>query len=237
MERHRLACGEDKRAVLKMCEVSRLQLNGDRHLVDSRVPALIAGAHGAMDGAYEKDEGAKMLTRFLLQFAVSGAEWVLWVLVILSFINVAIMIERAVFLFRRSVDVHALRTSLEKLFREREFTKAAKVLADVDAMAHAVLQAHWRDDADLSDEATLAALAETLGHSSRTLMAQAETPEVTAQYAANAEAALNASVLGSPTYVLEEEVFYGQDRLELLERAITQPFAKSRWINPTVDAS
>ena len=109
--------------------------------------------------------------------------------------------------------------------------------ADVDAMAHAVLQAHWRDDADLSDEATLAALAETLGHNPEILMVQARTPAVTAQYAANAEAALNASVLGSPTYVLEEEVFYGQDRLELLERAITQPFAKSRWINPTVDAS
>ncbi|MEO0764832.1 MAG: 2-hydroxychromene-2-carboxylate isomerase [Pseudomonadota bacterium] len=109
--------------------------------------------------------------------------------------------------------------------------------ADVDAMAHAVLQAHWRDDADLSDKATLAALAETLGHSPQTLMAQAKTPEVTAQYAVNAQAALTASVLGSPTYVLEGEVFYGQDRLEMLERAITRPFAKSRWINPAVDAS
>lgn len=108
---------------------------------------------------------------------------------------------------------------------------------DVDDMAHAVLQAHWRDDADLSDRETLATLAETLGHSSRTLMAQAETPEVTAQYAVNAQAALNASVLGSPTYVLEGEVFYGQDRLEMLERAITRPFGKSRWINPAVDAS
>jgi len=75
-----------------------------------------------------------MLTRFLLQFALIGAEWVLWVLVILSFINVAIMIERAVFLFKRSVRVHELRVSLEKLFREGDFTKAAKLLADVDAM-------------------------------------------------------------------------------------------------------
>jgi len=106
----------------------------------------------------------------------------------------------------------------------------------VDAMAHAVLQAHWRDDADLSDEATLAALARVLGHDVDTLMRRARAPEVTARYAANAQSALKASVLGSPTYVLDGEVFYGQDRLEMLERAISRPFASSTWVNPPVDA-
>ena len=105
----------------------------------------------------------------------------------------------------------------------------------VDAMAHAVLQAHWRDDADLSDETTLAALARGLGHDAVALMVRERGADVAAQYARNAEDALAAHVMGSPTYVLEGELFYGQDRLEMLERAVTQPFAPTRWVNPPVD--
>ena len=104
----------------------------------------------------------------------------------------------------------------------------------VDAMAHAILQAHWRDDADLSDAATLATLAESLGHDAATLMAKARSDDITACYARNAQDALSTPVMGSPTYVLEGEVFYGQDRLEMLERAAAQPFSRSRWVNPAV---
>ncbi len=42
-----------------------------------------------------------MLTRTLLAFATGGAEWVLWLLVLLSVISVGVMIERAVFFARR----------------------------------------------------------------------------------------------------------------------------------------
>lgn len=107
----------------------------------------------------------------------------------------------------------------------------------VDAMAHTILEAHWRDDADLSDVATLSRIAHQLGHDETALVMQAQAPDVVARYAQNAAAALSASVFGSPTYVLEGEVFYGQDRLEMLERAITVHFTQSRWRNPSVDES
>jgi 2-hydroxychromene-2-carboxylate isomerase len=104
----------------------------------------------------------------------------------------------------------------------------------VDAMAHALLEAHWRDDADLSDEDALAGLAARLGHDPVRLLDQARSGEVTDRYQQNGQDALAASVFGSPTYVLEGEVFYGQDRLEMLERAVTQPFAPTQWVNPAV---
>ncbi len=107
----------------------------------------------------------------------------------------------------------------------------------VDAMAHAILEAHWRDDADLSDVPTLRALAKGLGHDADELLARARSEEVAAQYAANSQAALATSVFGSPTYVLEGEVFYGQDRLELLEGAIARPFTPTRWVNPPVETT
>lgn len=105
----------------------------------------------------------------------------------------------------------------------------------VDAMAHALLEAHWRDDADLSDVETLQQVARHLGHDPQALMHAAQSDAVAAQYAANAQAALSTPVMGSPTYVLKGEVFYGQDRLEMLERAITHPFQPTQWRNPSVN--
>lgn len=107
----------------------------------------------------------------------------------------------------------------------------------VDAMAHALLEAHWRDDVDLSDTQMLGALATRLGHDAEALLAAAQTPDIAAQYAQNAQAALDSGIMGSPTYILEGEMFYGQDRLEILERALTRPFAPTRWSNPPVQAT
>ena len=75
-----------------------------------------------------------MLTNFLLQFALIGAEWVLWVLVILSFVNGYIIIERGIFYFKRKVDGQQLRLKLEAMFRKGQFAKAAETLQGSDSM-------------------------------------------------------------------------------------------------------
>lgn len=105
----------------------------------------------------------------------------------------------------------------------------------VDAMAHAILAAHWRDDADLSDRSTLRALAQEQGHDADGLLVRAGSEEIATRYQANRDRALRLGVMGSPTYVLGGDMFYGQDRLELLERALVKPFAPSAWRNPPVD--
>lgn len=86
-----------------------------------------------------------MLTNFLLKFALIGAEWVLWVLVILSFVNGYIMIERFIFFMKRSVDGQALRVKLEALFRKGQFSQAAELLKDDDSMEARVLLFGLRD--------------------------------------------------------------------------------------------
>ncbi|TFL19563.1 2-hydroxychromene-2-carboxylate isomerase [Jannaschia formosa] len=105
---------------------------------------------------------------------------------------------------------------------------------EVDALAHAILGAHWRDDADLSDRKVLARLAEGLGHDGEALLARAAGLEIAARYAANADWAVANGVMGSPTYVVDGDMFYGQDRLEMVERALARPFAPTRWRNPAV---
>ena len=98
----------------------------------------------------------------------------------------------------------------------------------VDKLSHALLEAHWCDDGDLADEATLARLAGSVGYDPVSLLASARDPSMAAQYEANTVEAIERSVFGSPTYFVDGDMFYGQDRLELVERALTKPFA-GRW--------
>ena len=99
---------------------------------------------------------------------------------------------------------------------------------DIDRLAHAMLEAHWRDDADLADQPTLVAIGHAVGVDPESLLDGALTPEVQQVYRANTEEAIRRSVFGSPTYVVDGDMFYGQDRLEMVERALGQPYV-ARW--------
>ena len=89
--------------------------------------------------------------------------------------------------------------------------------ADISALAHRILQAHWRDDANIADAATLEQIAASLSLDPAPLLAAAASAEAQAVFAANTREAIRRSVFGSPTYFLEGVMFYGQDRLELIE--------------------
>jgi len=95
---------------------------------------------------------------------------------------------------------------------------------DIDGLAHAILEAHWRDDADLADRLTLASIGRSVGVDPDSLLDRATTPEVQQVYRANTEEAVRRSVFGSPTYVVDGDMFYGQDRLEMVERALRRPY-------------
>ncbi len=100
---------------------------------------------------------------------------------------------------------------------------------NADNLAHAMLEAHWRDNADLADRDTLAALAQMVGLDPEPLLDAALTPEVMTIYEANTKEAIERSVFGSPTYFVDGDMFYGQDRLELVERAMQKAYA-GKWV-------
>lgn len=78
----------------------------------------------------------------------------------------------------------------------------------------------WVKDEDLSQEETLVALLNECGHDGAKILAASKSDAIGALYAGYAEQAVAANVIGSPCYVLEGEVFWGQDRLTLLESAL-----------------
>ena len=99
---------------------------------------------------------------------------------------------------------------------------------NMDKLSHAMLQSHWLEDTDLADRDTLARLAKSVGLDPVPLLDAAMSDEIQAIYQANTDEAVARSVFGSPTYFVDGDMFYGQDRLEMVERALRQPYAASK---------
>jgi len=78
----------------------------------------------------------------------------------------------------------------------------------------------WEGQRNLAEEATLLELAATAQLPGAELVALARAETTAAAYAQNTGEAIAASAFGSPCFVLDGEVFWGQDRLELLDDAL-----------------
>ena len=102
----------------------------------------------------------------------------------------------------------------------RTIAAVAESGADPGAYTRRAFEGVWVNDEDLSQDDKLVALLNECGHDGAKMLAAAKSDAVGALYAGYAEEAVAANVIGSPCYVLDGEVFWGQDRLGLLERAL-----------------
>ena len=90
------------------------------------------------------------------------------------------------------------------------------------ALTGAIMRARWAEERDIADEATLATIAQALGQDSAVLASRATLPAITAKYEASTQAAIDRQIFGAPTYVYEDELFWGQDRLDFLARKLAK---------------
>ncbi len=90
-----------------------------------------------------------------------------------------------------------------------------------DAFMRLAFDAIWEEERDLADPAVIANLLAECGYAPGPVLEEARGPASEAVYLLNIENALAADVFGAPSYVLDGEVFWGQDRLELLEDALS----------------
>ena len=91
---------------------------------------------------------------------------------------------------------------------------------DPDPFLRRAFAAVWEDQLNLADPATLIKLADDSALPGKQLVERSATDEIGKIYEQNRQDALSADVFGSPAYVLDGEVFWGQDRLELLVDAL-----------------
>lgn len=85
-----------------------------------------------------------------------------------------------------------------------------------------LLRAIWAEEKNISEPETLAAILKARQLDADALLAHARSAEVAARYIQHSQEAIARGVFGSPTYVFEDELFWGQDRLDFLERAIAR---------------
>jgi 2-hydroxychromene-2-carboxylate isomerase len=86
----------------------------------------------------------------------------------------------------------------------------------------AIMAALWAEDKNISDEDTLASVAINLDLDGKALLKSAETASAQAAYDQFTDNAMAANVFGSPWYVVDGESFWGQDRLDFVERAFAK---------------
>lgn len=92
---------------------------------------------------------------------------------------------------------------------------------DASAFAFAVQRALWAEDRDIADLATLREIATaTVGAEAAGLVREPQTPEVVAEWRGNLDEAERRGIFGTPTYVVDDELFWGQDRLDFVDRAL-----------------
>lgn len=89
-------------------------------------------------------------------------------------------------------------------------------------LTSAVLAACWAQERNIADEKVLAELLAEQGLDAKRLE-QAFSQTVRERYEANTQQAIEAGVFGAPSYVIDGEIFWGQDRLDFVERKLKNP--------------
>ena len=88
------------------------------------------------------------------------------------------------------------------------------------ALYKAILHAEWCEDRDISSDPTLREIVAAQGLDADALLRAAAAPDIERRYRQYTDEAVAAGAFGSPSYVYAGELFWGQDRLEMLEEAI-----------------
>jgi 2-hydroxychromene-2-carboxylate isomerase len=87
--------------------------------------------------------------------------------------------------------------------------------------AETIFRACWTEERDIADPGVLAEKLALHGEDPDAILAAAADDAIERLYAGNSAEAVRLGALGSPTYVLNGENFWGQDRLDMLEEALS----------------
>jgi 2-hydroxychromene-2-carboxylate isomerase len=99
---------------------------------------------------------------------------------------------------------------------------AARRIAEGAAaeFSQAVFRAYWERDEDISESRVIAAIAESAQLDSRAFLNALDSDGVRNELAAVTARAIERGVFGAPTFFVGEEMFWGKDRLDLVEREL-----------------
>ena len=94
------------------------------------------------------------------------------------------------------------------------------VSSKMGAFARATFDAYYIEDRDISDAEVLVTIAQSLNIDADAMLAGTQNPTIKEALRDSVDAAMQRGVFGSPTFIVDGEMFWGSDRLEQIERWI-----------------
>lgn len=92
--------------------------------------------------------------------------------------------------------------------------------AQKPALIHAMFRAYWADDRDLNADDVLAQIATEAGLDGPALVQGTKEEAVKARLKSATEEAVRAGLCGAPSFLVGDLLFWGQDRLQFVEKAL-----------------
>lgn len=83
-----------------------------------------------------------------------------------------------------------------------------------------IFAAVWVENKDIADQDVIAELLQSSGFDAQDIISKAQLDEMDEIRQKNSQDAIDADAVGVPTYVLNGEAFWGQDRIEYLDAAL-----------------
>ena len=93
---------------------------------------------------------------------------------------------------------------------------------DMGPLSLAIMGKCWIEEKNIAEEAVLVEAVNECGLSGEALLQDSKQDDDDATYEANTNEAAKRQVLGAPAYIYKDELFWGQDRLDFLERALAE---------------
>ncbi|MEH6494709.1 MAG: 2-hydroxychromene-2-carboxylate isomerase [Pseudomonas marincola] len=89
-------------------------------------------------------------------------------------------------------------------------------------LAGAFLTAVWANEVDITTPEKLAETASAAGFDGQRLLKECSSSELKSQYKSYATEAIDRGVFGAPSYVIGDDIFWGQDRLHFVEKKLKE---------------
>jgi 2-hydroxychromene-2-carboxylate isomerase len=89
-------------------------------------------------------------------------------------------------------------------------------------LAGALMRAVWAEDRNVADADTLASIAREQGFDAAALADRASAEAIASRFATLTQEAIDRQVFGAPTFIYRDEPFWGQDRLDFLDRSLAK---------------
>lgn len=93
-------------------------------------------------------------------------------------------------------------------------------MADAIKLAHAVLSALWAEEKNTGDPAALRGIIASCGLDADAVLNASEAPGMAEKREAYTRHAIEHGVFGAPSFVIDGEIFWGQDRLDFVDRKL-----------------